>query len=170
MVLGLLGAIGLVSTVAVAQTQPDAKPDPLTTFVPALQALQGQRSVYQQDVFQELQPFGMQSGSNQAAKLAKQYVKSEKEDEKKEIRKKLADLLAQQFDQHMEQQQKELKELEKQIESLKTLLKKRGEAKPAIVDRRLEQLLQDASGLGWTAPSNIGVDPTARIKLFSDKK
>ena len=89
----------------------------------------------------------------QAAKLAKQYVKSEKEDEKKEIRKKMADLLAKQFDQHVEQQKKELDALEKQIASLKDTLKKRVDGKNAIVDRRLEQLILEAQGLGWSVPN-----------------
>jgi exonuclease VII large subunit len=90
----------------------------------------------------------------ESARLAKQYAKSEKEEEKKEIRKKLGEVLGQQFDLHLQEQQKELDELEKQIADLKTLLKKRKDSRTTIIDRRLEQLVQDAEGLGWNTPGN----------------
>jgi hypothetical protein len=89
----------------------------------------------------------------QSHQLAKQYVKSEREEEKKEIRKKLIEVLAKQFDGQMKQQEKELTDLEKQIASLKSLLKKRQDAKATIIDRRMEQLIHEADGLGWSAPS-----------------
>jgi hypothetical protein len=97
-------------------------------------------------------PGGFSSYQPQATQLAQQYAKATKEDEKKDIRKKLTDVLAQQFDQHAQEQQKELEELEKQIVNLKALLKKRQDAKSSIVERRLEQLIQDVEGLGWNAP------------------
>lgn len=90
---------------------------------------------------------------SQSVKLAKQYAKSEKEDEKKDIRKKLTDVLNEQFDLQMKQQQKELEDLEKQVANLKTMLKKRVDAKSAIVDRRIDQLAQEADGLGWSGPN-----------------
>jgi hypothetical protein len=92
----------------------------------------------------------------EAGQLAKQYVDSKKEDEKREIRKKLTDVLTQQFDQQIQEQQKELEDLEKQIASLKAVLTKRKEAKSTIVERRIEQLIQDAEGLGWNAPGSSG--------------
>lgn len=81
--------------------------------------------------------------------LAQQYAKATKDDEKKDIRKKLFEALGQQFDELAEQQQKELEDLEKQVTALKALLKKRHDARDAIIDRRLEQVIQDAEGLGW---------------------
>jgi hypothetical protein len=102
--------------------------------------------------------------------LAQQYVKAEKDDEKKEIRKKLTDVLGQQFNAQVQRQQKDLEDLEKQIASLRAVLKKRQDAKSTIVERRVEQLIQEAEGLGWTAPStphantpyNRFFDPTYR--------
>jgi hypothetical protein len=88
--------------------------------------------------------------------LARQYTKAEKESEKREIKEKLTELLNQQFDEHMQQQQKELEELEKQIADLRALMKKRTAAKGTIVDRRIEQMIQDADGLGWNAPGVPG--------------
>src|SRR5207245_2680531 len=67
-------------------------------------------------------PYQAQS---QPAQLAQQYAKAEKDEEKKEIRKKLSAVLSEQFDQHLKQQQSELDDLEKQIASLRTVLKKR---------------------------------------------
>jgi flagellar motility protein MotE (MotC chaperone) len=92
----------------------------------------------------------------ESRKLAQLYVKAEKEEDKKNIRKKLADVLAKQFDAQVERQQKDLADLEKQIASLKALLKKRTDAKTTIIDRRMEQLIQDAEGLGWAVPGNYG--------------
>ncbi len=95
-------------------------------------------------------------GGPQPARLAEQYVKTEKESEKKELRQKMTEVLSQQFDQHLEHQQKELADLEKQIEELRATLKKRAGAKAAIVDRRVDQLIQDAEGLGWSGPGIPG--------------
>jgi len=91
---------------------------------------------------------------DQSSQLVHDYVKAEKDDEKKDIRKKLADHLGKQFDAHMEQQQKELTALEKQIADLRAILKKRQDAKTDIIDRRMDQLIRDAEGLGWTAPGS----------------
>jgi len=90
---------------------------------------------------------------NQTHELAKQYVSTEKEDEKKKIRKDLAEVLAQQFDVQAKHQEQELANLESQIAKLRATLKKRQENKTAIIDRRVDQLIRDAEGLGWTAPS-----------------
>jgi hypothetical protein len=97
-----------------------------------------------------------QTLQSQAHDLAQQYVKSEKEDDKKDIRKKLTEVLDKQFDLHLQEQQKELDELEKQVAKLKAVLRKRKDAKENIVERRFEQLVQDADGLGWNAPSGRG--------------
>ena len=92
----------------------------------------------------------------QSHELAQQYVKSVKDDDKKEIRKKLTEVLDKQFDLHLQEQQKELDELEKQVAKLKAVLRKRKDAKENIVERRFEQLVQEADGLGWNAPSGRG--------------
>jgi hypothetical protein len=101
-------------------------------------------------------PFWGRGGDSQseAMQLAQQLAKSDKEEEKKDLRKKLGDMLSKQFDQHAQQQQKELEELEKEINRLRSVLKKRQDAKSTIVERRLEQLVQDAEGLGWNAPNS----------------
>lgn len=100
----------------------------------------------------------------QPAQLAQQYVTAEKDEEKNEIRKKLTELLSQQFDQHLKQQQEELDDLEKQVASLKAVLKKRLNSKGAIIERRLEQLVKEAEGLGWNTSSSPH-RPSTRLGL-----
>jgi hypothetical protein len=95
--------------------------------------------------------FKSQQWQSQSAKLTQRYIKAEKAEEKQEIRTKLKDLVSQQFDDRMEQQKKELESLEKELTDLRALLKKRQDAKGAIVDRRIDQLIEDAQGMGWNA-------------------
>jgi hypothetical protein len=89
----------------------------------------------------------------QAAQLAKQLIKAEKADEKEKLRKEMTELLGKQFDAHLQQQQKGLEALEKQIADLKAIVKKRQDAKASIVERRMNQLVDEAQGLGWNVPS-----------------
>jgi hypothetical protein len=117
------------------------------------------------------------SAHNEAAELAKQYLKADKESDKRDIKQKMTDALNKAFDEHMEQQQKELEELEKQIADLRALMKKRSNAKSNIVDRRIEQLIQDADGLGWNAsgpntyrPDRYGVFAPATPKPATTRK
>jgi hypothetical protein len=153
--LSCLVALGLAAAAVIAQ-QPAAYPVPL--LAPDQPGIVGTT-------------YTTQTQQSQPTQLAQKYVKAEKEEEKKELRKKLMEMLNKQFDQHVEQQQKEVEHLEKQIADLKAVLKKRVESKTAIVDRRFEQLLQDAQGLGWTAPSGnrnqnapFGTPPSAATK------
>ncbi len=98
--------------------------------------------------------------------LAQQYVKAVKDDDKRNIRKQLSETLSQQFDAHLQEQKSELAELEKKIADLRALLNKRQEAKTSIVERRIEQLVQEAEGLGWNTPGSPRyiVHPGPRIE------
>ena len=107
------------------------------------------------------------AAQNKANELAQQYVKAEKESERREIRQKLTEILNEVFDEHTKQQQKELDDLEKQLADLRAVIRKRSSAKATIVDRRIEQLIQDADGLGWNAPGNIGFDAPPFFRMRS---
>src|SRR5690242_15587028 len=88
-------------------------------------------------LIQELAPGGhafFAPGQDETAQLANQIRKAEKEEDKKELKKKLADVLGKQFDAHMKQQDDELTALEKQINDLKELMKKRLAARTKIID------------------------------------
>jgi hypothetical protein len=112
----------------------------------------GAPSAYSLQLGQGFVPAARNS-SNQISQLAQQYAKATKDEDKKELRKKLSEALGKQFDQLAERQKKELQDLEKQVADLKTLLNKRRDNRESIIDRRLEQVLQDAEGLGWSTPS-----------------
>jgi hypothetical protein len=143
-----LVVVGGLTLVAAAQPTPPAAPA-LPTPPPGVRATpwsyafgHGGASYFTYSQFQ-----------SQAAELARKLANAKDEDEKSRIREKLTEVLNQSFDEHMKQQQKELDQLEEQIRSLRTLMKKRAAAKNTIVERRIEQLIQDADGLGWNAPN-----------------
>ena len=149
-----LGFVLLTCAAAIAQSKVE-QPAPLSGA-----AWSG--SLYQTSPFQALHA--------ESTQLAQQLVKSTKAEEKQELRKKLNDLLTKQFDANVQHQQKELDEVEKQINELRALLKKRQDAKATIVERRIEQLIQEAEGLGWTAPGtslprNSYVAPSHRTRI-----
>lgn len=104
-------------------------------------------------------PAGFQDGAwvygqarNDAAHFAQQYVKAEREDDRRELRNKMEKALATEFDKQAENQRKEIEDLEKQIRKLRELMDKRREHRSDIINRRMEQLIQDAQGLGWNSP------------------
>ena len=138
---GLVLTAGLFCAAASAQQQ--------SPFGPTTAPASASAPVQNPPVTGYPQYFAVFQNPSESAQLAQQYVKATKEEDKREIRKKLTDLLVKQFDQQVQQQQKELEDLEKQIANLRALLKKRQDAKEKIVERRFEQLVQEAAGLGW---------------------
>jgi hypothetical protein len=143
LLVGAVFAAAVLCTAAAAQ-QVDIPVEPASPFIQL-------GTLVEQDAL-----FQTQRGSKDQSQagLAKQYVKAQKDDEKKEIRKKIVESLGKQFDQYVQQQQKELENLEKQIVTLKATLKKRADNKTNIIDRRVEQLILEAEGLGWNAPGS----------------
>jgi hypothetical protein len=143
--------IGLCLLSAVSTPGPVSGQDPVPPTPPAI-AITGAASGIPGHPGDHVTLWGFHTAGQQAAQLAQKYTKAEKDDERREIRKKLTDLLNQQFDTHLEQKKKELEELEKQIENLRKVLQKRQDAKDKIVERRFEQLVQEADGMGWGTP------------------
>jgi hypothetical protein len=150
--MGCVLAGGFTATAIFAQPDQPMNPQPAA----AVLSLTGQNSAHSGNSF-----WVFSDGENnyhqlqsQAHELAQKWVKADKDETKRDLSTKITDLLNQQFDLHSKQQQKELEDLEKQIAELRSVLRKRQDAKSAIVDRRLQQLLQDAQGLGWQSPSN----------------
>jgi mevalonate kinase len=87
----------------------------------------------------------------QSHDLARQFAKTENRDEREKLRDKLNDTLKQQFDAQQQRRKDEIKQIEDQLKKLRDLMQKREDSKSSIVQRRLEQLLQEADGLGWTS-------------------
>ena len=87
--------------------------------------------------------------------LVKEYTRKDNEREREAVKLKLADVLGKQFDAQQKRRDAELARLEAQVKKLRDLMKKRGDARQSIVNNRLDQLIRDADGLGWSAPPGI---------------
>jgi hypothetical protein len=85
--------------------------------------------------------------------LLSQYAAADKPDEQKRLKAEIRDALEKQFDVQHERRELELARVEDRIKKVREQLKKRNEARQTIVDRRLDQLINDVDGLGWTAPA-----------------
>jgi hypothetical protein len=83
--------------------------------------------------------------------LLTQYGRTEKEGDKAAIKKNLTAQLEKQFDLQQKRRDLEVTRVEAQLKELRKIIKKRSDGKEKIIDRRLDQLLQDAEGLGWSS-------------------
>lgn len=73
-------------------------------------------------------------------------------------RQALTELLEKQFDARQQRRELEIKQIEERVKKLREALDKRTSAKQKIIERRLNDLLTDAEGLGWgdAAPGAVG--------------
>ncbi len=86
----------------------------------------------------------------QAAGLMREYAQTEDEGQRAKVKTKLADLLNKQFDMQQKRRDQEVAAIEAQLKKLRELMRKRGENRQKIIDNRLDQLVREAEGLGWT--------------------
>ena len=98
----------------------------------------------------------------QAESLAAQFGAAKDGTDRDKLRTQLRDVLDKQFAVHHQRREEELAKLEARVRSLREILTKRSEQRQTIVDRRLEQLIRDAEGLGWSGPST-GSAPSAGL-------
>jgi hypothetical protein len=118
---------------------------------------------------QETQPYGIFSQRTNDPKMAElqnqeaqadhevntllaAYNRTDKEGERAAIKKKLTANLEKLFDAQQKRREMEVTRIEEQLKKLREVIEKRAKGKDKIIDRRLEQLLQDAEGLGWSSP------------------
>lgn len=87
--------------------------------------------------------------------LVNQYAGTEKEGDRAAIKKKLAANLEKQFDLQQKRREMEVARIEAQLKKLRDLIKKRTDARQSIKDRRMDQLIQEVEGLGWTSSSPL---------------
>lgn len=92
----------------------------------------------------------------QTREFVAQYANTEDEDARQKIKSSIADLLTQQFELQKEVRENELTRLEEKVKKLRELLNKRSEMRDEIVQRRVEQLVIDAEGLGWVDSPGSG--------------
>ncbi len=89
-------------------------------------------------------------------KLMVDYKRTEDADERGKIKTKLGDALSKQFDAQQKRRDLELTRVEARLKKLRELMKKRGEERKTIIERRVDQLVRDAEGLGWAPPPGPG--------------
>lgn len=89
----------------------------------------------------------------EAAKLIREYGKTEDEGKRAKLKTKLADVLGKEFDYQQKRRDLDLTRLEAKVKKLRELMKKRTDARQMIVEKRLDQLIREAEGLGWTVPA-----------------
>lgn len=104
--------------------------------------------------------------SQQVDEILARYAESEDATEQKKIRAELREALAKQFDVQKQRRELELARIEERIKKLRDQIKKRNDARDTIIDRRLDQLVNEAEGLGWAPGSGSGLQNGHRA-LFS---
>jgi hypothetical protein len=93
------------------------------------------------------------NGEREVANLVAEYGRTESETQRGKIKGKLAEVLEKQFDLQQTRRDLEVARIEAQLKKLRDLMRKRSDARQTIVEKRLDQLLREADGLGWTPPS-----------------
>ena len=93
-----------------------------------------------------------QAEAEQGQLLAK-YTQTTDAKERAEIKASLAKVLQNLFDLQLWQREREVSEVEARVKKLREAIDKRKAAKEAIVNTRLDQLLNEADGMGWVSPT-----------------
>ena len=97
--------------------------------------------------------------AREVSKLVAEYKKAEGDAERAKVKEKLSAALTKQFEQQQKRRELELARAEEQLKKLRELMKKRGDEKKTIVEKRLDQVVREADGLGWSAPPNPSLRP-----------
>jgi hypothetical protein len=81
--------------------------------------------------------------------LTRQLQDVDSDAEREDIKGKLSDALGKQFDLRQKRHVDEIKALEAKVKKLKQLVETRQENRAAIILRKLDQIMNDAEGLGF---------------------
>jgi hypothetical protein len=99
--------------------------------------------------------------SQQSDELMREFSSTEDREKRDSVKRQLREVLAKQFDVQRQRREHELAKVEERLRKLREQLRKRNDARETIIDRRLEHLITDAEGLGWTPPAGDGARPQA---------
>ncbi len=94
--------------------------------------------------------------AQQAAELTRQLGEAENTGDRDKLKTQLGELLGKQFDVQRQRREQEIAQIEERVGKLREQLKKRSDARQTIIDRRLEQIVSDADGLGWNGADGGG--------------
>ena len=147
--LGVANALGQVRAVPVLTAPAGVNPgaNAPVALVQQVQAADGE-----DDEMAKLHALDAQLGS-QAESLVKQLADLADEPQRKEAKEKLHETLAQQFDAQQKVRELEVARIEAKVKKLRDQIAKRNEARRTIIEKRFDQLLSEAEGLGWNSPS-----------------
>jgi len=87
--------------------------------------------------------------ANQASQVAHQLGSAKSDADREKLKAQLSTILEKQFEFRQQRHKKEIESLEAQVKKLRDLVDKRQENRREIVAKRLDQILQEAQGLGW---------------------
>ncbi len=95
--------------------------------------------------------------------LIAQYAAATNDQERTQLKELLSKSIDGQFDLQQQIRQRELQPIEARVKRLRELIEKRNQARKTIVERRLDQVLREAEGLGWTTPPEAAAVSTPQI-------
>jgi hypothetical protein len=95
-------------------------------------------------------------------KLVDQYVRAEGDAQRAKIKTDLSAALAKSFDLQQQRRSLELTHVEARLKKVREVMQKRSDARQTIIDKRLDQVLREAYGLGWTSPPGLNLSTTNR--------
>jgi hypothetical protein len=88
----------------------------------------------------------------ETAGLVEEYARTQDETQRGKIKAKLTATLEKQFEMQQKRRDVEVAQIEAQLKKLREIMRKRSDSRQLIIDKRLDQLLREAEGLGWTTP------------------
>jgi hypothetical protein len=94
--------------------------------------------------------------AQQAEEIARRLGAAENTGDRDQLRTELRELLGKQFDIQRQRREQEIAQIEERVRKLRDQLKKRSDNRQKIVDNRIDQILNDADGLGWNGPDGGG--------------
>ncbi len=108
---------------------------------------------------------GRKAEAEQGQLLAK-FAQTTDEKQRAEIKASLAKVLQRQFDLQLQQREREVSQIEARVKKLREMIAKRNRARQTIVAGRLDQLVNEAEGMGWVAPTGP-MSPSGSYQYYS---
>jgi hypothetical protein len=97
------------------------------------------------------------AAEHEVGSLIESYTHTGNDTERSKIKSKVTVALEKAFDLQQKRRELELSRVEARVKKIRELMQKRGEARQSIIDKRLDQLLREADGLGWTPPPGVNM-------------
>jgi hypothetical protein len=165
-----IGAAGPSSTAAVPVAKPPSGVNlypvqPSSAYSPANMSPFGAAEADDPETAELRQADG--ALARKSEQLVAQHAATEDDEQRGGVKTLLAEVLVQQFSVQQQLRDRELARVEARVKKLRELTQKRREAQRTIIEQRLDQLLREADGLGWTSPGAPGTNfPYSQQPVF----